>query len=151
MPAKEKDPMMKKLIVPIGIAAAVLLAAALRGADAPPKASAGNRIFEMRTYTANDGKLEALNARFRNHTNKLFEKHGATLIGYWIPAEGDRAKDTLVYILAFPSKEAQQKMWRGFREDAEWNKARTESEKDGPLVKKVEAVLLNPTDYSAIK
>jgi len=64
------------------------------------------RLFELRTYTANEGKLDALNARFRDHTVKLFEKHGMTNVGYWTP-EGERSKDTLVYILAFPNKDAQ--------------------------------------------
>ena len=69
------------------------------------------RLFELRTYTANEGKLDALNARFRDHTVKLFEKHGMTNVGYWTP-EGERSKDTLIYILAFPDKEARNKALR---------------------------------------
>ena len=64
------------------------------------------RVFEMRIYTTHDGKLDALNARFRNHTNKLFEKHGMDLVAYWTPLEGDEAKNTLIYVLAYPSREA---------------------------------------------
>src|SRR5438105_15153947 len=90
--------------------------------------------FEMRKYTAAEGKLEALHARFRDHTNALFLKHGMTVIGYWTPTEGERAKNTLVYILAYPDREAREKMWKEFQADPDWVKARTESEKDGKLV-----------------
>src|SRR5262245_41420445 len=80
------------------------------GLPAEEKA-AKERVFELRTYHTHPGKLDALNARFRNHTNKLFQKHGMTLVGYWTPAEGKEAQNTLVYILAFPDKESQQKAW----------------------------------------
>src|SRR5436305_1487504 len=68
--------------------------------------SRDTRVFELRTYHAAPGKMEALNARFRDHTNKLFEKHGMTIIGFWNPAEADKADKTLVYILAYPSMES---------------------------------------------
>lgn len=109
------------------------------------------RYFEMRTYTAAPGKLDALHARFRDHTNKLFQKHGMTLIGYWTPAEGDTSKNTLVYILAYPDKEAREKAWKEFQDDPDWKKARAESETNGALVTKAESVFLKPTDYSPIK
>ena len=109
------------------------------------------RVFEMRTYTAHPGKLEALHSRFRDHTNRLFVKHGMELVGYWTPTDGERAADTLVYILAYPSREAREKSWEGFRNDPEWQRAFEESHKDGPLVKQVESVFLAPTDYSPIK
>ena len=111
-----------------------------------------NRLFELRTYTTVDGKLDALNARFRDHTCKLFEKHGMTNIGYWTPAEGDKSKNTLIYILAFPDKEARNKAFKEFGEDPDWIKARTESEANGKiLVKPPESVFLTPTDYSPMK
>jgi hypothetical protein len=109
------------------------------------------RVFEMRIYYANPGKMEALHARFRNHTNKLFVKHGMTLIGYWSPTDPKQAEQKLIYILAYPNKAAADKSWADFRADAEWNTARKASEKDGPLVAKVESVYMNPTDYSPIK
>ena len=109
------------------------------------------RVFEMRTYYAHPGKMKALHARFRDHTNKLFVKHGMTLIGYWSPIDPKQADEKMVYILAYPSKEAADKSWADFRKDPDWNAARTASEKDGPLVKKVDSVFLNPTDYSPIK
>jgi hypothetical protein len=121
------------------------------GGDSVAKDS---RVFEMRTYHAAPGKLEDLQARFRNHTTKLFEKHGMTNIGYWVPVDektGQPSGNTLVYILAYPSLEARAKAWEGFRTDPAWNAARTESEKNGRLVEKVDAVFLKATDYSAIK
>jgi len=110
--------------------------------------SGAARIFELRTYTASPGKLDALNARFRTHTHALFVKHAMTVIGYFTPAEGDRQKDTLIYILAFPDREAREKAWNAFRDDPEWKRVKAESERNGPLTTKIESVLLEPTDYS---
>src|SRR5882762_4371713 len=84
------------------------------------------RLFEMRTYYAAPGKLDDLNARFRNHTTKLFEKHGIENIGYWTPIENKDNK--LVYILAYPSKEAHDQSWKAFGADPDWKRARSESE-----------------------
>jgi hypothetical protein len=109
------------------------------------------RVFEMRTYYANPGKMKALHDRFRNHTNKLFEKHGITLIGFWSPIDPKEAEVKMVYILAYPSKAAADKSWNDFKNDPDWKAAKAASEKDGVLVKKVDSVYLNPTDYSPIK
>lgn len=117
-------------------------------ADEKPKM----RFFEMRTYTAAEGKLDALNARFRDHTVRLFEKHGMTNVGYWVPSEGEKAKNTLVYILAFPDKEARNKAFKEFGADPDWKKAQTESEASGKLLAKPpESLFLTPTDYSPMK
>src|SRR5947209_11030480 len=75
------------------------------------------RVFEMRTYYAHPGKMNALHARFRDHTNKLFVKHGMTLIGYWSPIDSKQAEEKMVYILAYPSKAAADKSWADFRAD----------------------------------
>jgi hypothetical protein len=123
-----------------------LVTSGARAADAPKE-----RLFEMRTYHTHEGRLDALNARFRDHTNKLFVKHGMELIGYWTPTDGDKAKNTLVYILAYPGREAREKSWKAFNADPEWKAAREASEKDGKIVSKVESVFLKPTDYSPIK
>src|SRR5262249_54715867 len=80
------------------------------------------RVFEMRTYYANPGKLQALHARFRDHTNGLFKKHGMDIIGYWVPNKQKEGEEKLIYILAYPSKEAADKSWKAFREDPEWKK-----------------------------
>lgn len=118
---------------------------------AQSRAATKNRVFELRTYTANEGKLEALQARFRNHTTKLFAKHGMTNIGYWTPQEGPTSQNTLIYILAHESREAAKKSWDGFRNDPEWKKVQQESEVNGRLTSKVESVYLDPTDYSPMK
>jgi hypothetical protein len=109
------------------------------------------RYFEMRTYYAAPGKMQALHARFRDHTCKLFEKHGMTIVGFWSPTDASEAEKKLVYILAYPSKEAREKSWKEFVDDPDWKAAKEASEKDGKLVDKVDQVFLNPTDYSPLK
>ena len=128
--------------------AAVAIAAGFAAA-APSKNA--DRFFELRTYTPSPGKMDALHARFRDHTCKLFEKHGMTNVGYWSQISGDNAENTLVYILAYPSKEAREKSWKEFVADPDWVKAKADSEKDGVLVGKVISVFMTGTDYSAIK
>jgi hypothetical protein len=112
---------------------------------------ADTHVFEMRTYYAAPGKMEALHARFRDHTCQLFKKHGMEIVGFWTPSDPKEAGKKLVYILAFPSKEAADKSWNAFRADPDWLRVREQSEKDGKLVEKVESVFLNPTDYSPTK
>ncbi|MEZ6063103.1 MAG: NIPSNAP family protein [Planctomycetaceae bacterium] len=104
------------------------------------------RLFELRTYHANPGKLDALQARFRDHTVKLFEKHGMTNIGYWVPK--DNKDNLLIYVLAFPDEDARSESWKAFGNDPEWKAVYAESTKDGRLVGKVDSVLLHVTDYS---
>jgi len=108
-------------------------------------------VFEIRTYTTEPGRLDALHARFRDHTMKLFEKHGMTSIGYWTPADEPRASNTLIYIIAHASREAAKRNWEAFISDPEWVKARDESEADGKIVVKVESVYVSPTDYSPLQ
>ncbi len=132
------------------LAVAVLgnLAVAMGTAAQEKKA---NRVFEMRTYYAAPGKMEALHARFRNHTNKLFLKHGMDVIGYWSPTDPKEAEQKMVYILAYPSMDAAKKSWDGFRKDGEWLAAKAASEKSGKLVDKADSLYMVPTDYSPVK
>jgi uncharacterized protein (DUF1330 family) len=117
-----------------------------------PSLTKDSRCFEIRTYTAAPGKLEELHARFRDHTMKLFKKHGMEVVGFWGPTDKEKgSENTLVYVMAFPSREARDKAWREFGADPEWQKARSESEKNGKLTEKVESVILMATDYSPIK
>jgi hypothetical protein len=109
------------------------------------------RVFELRTYHCLPGRLEALKARFRDHTVKLFEKHGIQNIGYWTFQNPEKAGNTLIYIVAHPSREAAQKSWDAFRKDPDWIKARADSEKDGKIVEKVESEFLDPVDFSKLK
>jgi hypothetical protein len=92
------------------------------------------RFFEMRIYTTHPGKLDALHKRFREYTNRLFKKHGMELVGYWTPTD-DEAKDKLVYILAYPDREARERSWKAFRDDPEWQRVFQESHADGPIVR----------------
>jgi hypothetical protein len=111
----------------------------------------GNRVFEIRTYTAAPGKLDALNARFRDHTIKVFDKYGMKSIGYWVPQDAPLKENTLIYVLAHESREAAAKSWAAFRTDPDWVKAKADSENGGPLTTKVESVFVDPTDYSPLK
>jgi hypothetical protein len=124
---------------------AIALAALCTMTTADEKTDA--RVYEMRVYYAAPGKLDALNARFRDHTAKLFARHGITNVAYFVPA-GENKENKLVYFLSYPSKEAREKSWKEFGADPDWKKARAESEKDGKLVTKVETKFLAPTDYS---
>ena len=127
-----------------------LVASLLTDAAARDKKKA-DRVFEMRTYTTHPGRLDALHARFRDHTNKIFVKHGMQLVGYWTPTAEETSSNTLVYILAYPSMEARQASWKAFVNDPDWIKAFAESKADGPIVMKVENRFMAPTDYSPIK
>jgi hypothetical protein len=115
-----------------------------------PVAPRDTRVFEMRTYYATPGKLDAVVARFRNHTVKLFEKNGMTNIGYWVPVENTDNK--LVYMLAFPSREARDASFKAFGSSPEWKAVVKETEANGKIVAKIESVFLQATDFSpAIK
>ena len=120
-------------------------------AEKPEVAKAEPRVFELRTYTAPPGKMKDLHSRFRDHTCKLLEKYGMTLIGFWVPTDAKGAEETLIYIVAHPSEEAAKKAWENFRKDPDWLKAKADSEKNGPIVASATAKFLNPTDYSKIK
>jgi hypothetical protein len=111
-----------------------------------------SRCFEIRTYYAAPGKLEELHARFRNHTMKLFKKHGMGVVGFWGPTDKEKgSENTLVYVMVFANRAARDKAWKDFGADPEWLSARKESEKNGRLAEKVESVILMATDYSPIK
>jgi len=141
------------LFVVLLVAAAVTAPAAEESKTATsPSVAKDSRAFEMRTYYAAPGKLEALNARFRDHTCRLFKKHGMEIVGFWIPNDKDKgAENKLIYILAHKSREAAKKSFQDFGNDPEWKKAQSESEANGKLVEKVESVFMSATDYSPMK
>lgn len=115
------------------------------------KSSKGDRVFEMRTYTSPEGKSPSILARFREHTTKLFKKHGMTNVAYWTTIEKDNAQPKLLYILAHKSEEAGKASFDTFVKDTEWIKVRDESEKNGKIIEKIESVYMIPTDFSPIK
>jgi hypothetical protein len=124
---------------------------ALRSEPVVSAAAPAGQVFEIRTYTTPEGKLDALKARFRDHTIAIFDKHGMKSVGYWTPEDAPLAKNTLIYILAHPSRDAAAKNWDAFRKDPDWVKAKAESEAQGPLTTKVESVFADATDFSPIK
>jgi hypothetical protein len=130
-----------------------VLVAGMLVAEPQQAAGAGtDRVFELRTYIASPGKLDALNARFRDHTVALFKKHGMEVVGFWEPVDKDAgAGEKLVYILAHSSRAAAEASWKAFRADPEWVKVKADSEKDGVLPAKIESVFLAATDYSPLK
>lgn len=110
-----------------------------------------SRLYELRVYTTEPGRLPALNARFRDHTMKLFEKHGMKNGMYWTPTDPERKDNTLIYVVSHASQEAAAKSWKDFIADPEWHKARDASEKDGKIVAKVDRTYMVLTDYSPHK
>ncbi len=114
-------------------------------------ARAADQVYELRTYTTNEGKLDALKARFRDHTIEIFQRHGMTSIGYWVPTDPAKSHNTLIYIISHPSLEDAKKHWDDFRNDPEWKKVSADSEKDGKIVTHVDSVFMTPTDFSMLK
>lgn len=110
-------------------------------------------VYELRTYTTNDGRLPALNARFKDHTMRLFEKHGMKNVVYCTPidADGKPVDNKLVYLLAHKSQQAAKASYAAFGKDPDWVAAREASETDGKIVAKVESQFLVPTEYSPMK
>jgi len=130
----------------------------MRLTDYSPQITAGEsqpgkeRIFELRMYTAPEGKLADLHARFRNHTDTIFRKHGLNALAYWAPTDEPKSKNTLIYMLSMESRDAAKKSWRAFLADPEWKAAFAESEKNGPLLTgPPKSIFMKPTDFSPIR
>jgi hypothetical protein len=121
------------------------LASAQEKSGAAPSATA---IYELRIYHTYDGKLDDLLRRFREHTCKLFEKHGIKNVAYWLPIDDPAKGKTLVYVIAHPSREAATANWKAFGDDPEWQSVRDKSEANGKIVEKVDSTFLTLTDFS---
>ena len=122
----------------------ILAMACLLGLTLPALAQ-DSLLYELRTYTANEGKLDALHSRFRNYTMEIFAKHGMQNVAYWIPAE---TPDTLIYIVAHENGEAAKASWAAFIADPAWQEVYAASIADGRLVKNIDSVFMTKTDYS---
>ncbi len=133
------------------ISSMVLSAFIMTGDTVDDGSGAEGKVFEMRTYTTYDGKLDDLHKRFKNHTLGLFEKHGMVNIGYWVPLDGELAENTLIYILSHDSRDAAEKSWDAFRSDPVWQQAYQESHADGVIVKEVKSVFMEAVPYSKIR
>lgn len=120
------------------------------GADGSEAQSSesGTVIYELRTYTTHEGRLDDLHSRFENHTMALFEKHGMTNITYWQPQNPELKDNTLIYLLSHESREAAEQSWEAFSADEEWRAAYEASRSDGPIVQRVESVFMKKTPYS---
>ena len=106
-------------------------------------------VYELRVYHANPGKLDDLLKRFREHTTKLFERHGMKNVAYWVPTDEPAKSSTLIYILEHPSREAAATNWKAFQDDPDWKSVRDKSEENGKLVDHVDSTYMALTDFSA--
>ena len=116
--------------------------------EKPASGQFGATVYELRIYHTYEGKLDDLLRRFREHTCKLFEKHGIKNVAYWTPTDDPLKGKTLVYIVAHPSREAAAANWKAFGEDPEWQSARDKSEASGKIVEKIDSTFLAMTDFS---
>ncbi|MFI5059254.1 MAG: NIPSNAP family protein [Candidatus Acidiferrales bacterium] len=142
---------MKRRSLLQSLPAAALLPASAWASSQQEKTNAGQNstmVYELRIYHAAEGKLDDLLKRFREHTTKLFERHGIKNAAYWTPTDDPLKGKTLMYILAHPSRDAATANWKAFREDPEWISVRDKSEANGKLVEKVDSTFLEMTDFS---
>lgn len=140
--------MTNRLVVLLTLVAGFAAGAITQGTlAAQPQA----RVFELRTYTAPEGKLGELHKRFRDHTLRIFEKHGMTNVVYLAPLDAPASENQLVYLLAHKSREAAKESWSAFANDPEWKKVASESQANGRILTKVDSMFLTATDYSPMK
>ena len=141
---------MSKKIVVIALGGAVFVSGFVAG-TAVRAQSQSKRVFELRTYTTHEGKLGDLHKRFRDHTMRIFKKHGMENIGYWQPQDAPDSQNTLIYVISHQSRDAAKKSWADFQADPEWQKVSAESQVNGRIVSKVVSVFMDATDYSPMK
>ena len=131
------------------ISAAALLGKVTFAAARPASESANSStVYELRIYHTYEGKLDDLLTRFREHTMKLFEKHGMKNIAYWLPTDDPLKGKTLVYVISHASRDAATANWKAFGEDPEWQSVRDKSEANGKIVEKVDSTFLTLADFS---
>jgi hypothetical protein len=109
------------------------------------------RIYELRMYHVNENKMDALVARFRDHTDALFKRHNVKSIGYWIPEDAPHSQNLFIYILEHPSRAEAEKNWSDFQADPEWKRVKAESETQGPLADHIDRFFMDPTSFSELK
>lgn len=114
------------------------------------RSNPSRHVYELRVYHVNQGKTEALQARFRDHTDAIFKRHNIKSIGYWVPEDAPASKDLFIYILEHPSRQEAEKNWAAFQADPEWKKVKAESEKQGPLADHIDRYFMDPTSYSGL-
>lgn len=144
--------MKKALLYGLGLVMAFGAGLGVQGVlpgEAVAQAQGRSRVYELRTYTAVEGRLDALHSRFRDHLLGFFKKHGMTNVVYFKPMDAPLSQSTMIYIVSHDSREAAAKSWAAFQNDPEWKKV--SSAGGGPVAAKVESVFLEPTDYSPMK
>lgn len=120
------------------------------GFNAMRGANPSHHVYELRMYHVYQGKTEALQARFRDHTDAIFKRHNMKSIGYWVPEDAPNSQNLFIYILEHPSREEAEKNWAAFQADSEWKKVKAESEAQGPLVDHTDRYFMDPTSFSAL-
>jgi len=130
---------------------AVIMVAAALAVTRPAQAQTTGPVYELRIYTAPEGKLDSLLARFRDHSIRLLAKHGMESVGYWVPTDAPKSQNTLYYILKHKSRAGAAGSWAAFFKDPDWIKVQTASEANGKIVEKSESIFMSPTDFSNLK
>jgi hypothetical protein len=130
----------------LGGAGVMLCLSSLRGSNAEKP----RHVYELRLYHVHEAKMDALKARFGDHTDAIFKRHNMKSVGYWIPEDTPESQTLFVYILEHPSRADAEKNWAAFQADPEWQKVKAESEKNGPLVDKIDHYFMDPTSFSAL-
>ena len=110
-----------------------------------------HHVYELRLYHVKEGKMDALKARFGDHTDVIFKRHNMKSIGYWSPEDAPDSQNLFIYILEHPSRQEAEKNWASFQADPEWQKVKKESEANGPLVDHIDHYFMDPTSFSALK
>jgi len=134
------------LLSSLKLSTATAGAASLNEKSAEPPSP--TTVYELRIYYTVAGKLPDLLARFRDHTDKLFARHGLKSVAYWVPSDEPAKSNMLIYILEHPSREAAKTNWKSFGDDPEWNAVREKSEAAGKIVEKVDSTYMSLTDFS---
>ena len=121
------------------------------GVTAVGGSNSSHHVYELRMYHVNPGKMDALIARFGDHTDAIFKRHNMKSIGYWRPEDAPSSENLFIYVLEHPSREEAKKNWAAFQGDPEWKKAKAESETQGPLADHIDSYFMDPTSFSALK
>jgi len=151
-PLKERamsaSPLKSSYLLGILCGAALMLAIVRLPASSPQPT---HHVYELRLYHVEEGKMDALKARFGDHTDAIFKRHNMKSIGYWSPEDAPDSQNLFVYILEHPSRQEAEKNWAAFQADPEWQKVKKESEADGPLVDHIDRYFMDPTSFSALQ
>jgi hypothetical protein len=113
-------------------------------------AKSPHHVYELRLYHVNEGKMDALKARFGNYTDSIFKRHNMKSVGYWSPEDAPSSQNLFIYILEHPSRQEAEKNWAAFQADPEWQKVKAESEAHAALVDHIDRYFMDPTSYSGL-